>query len=69
MLIKLHSQATTTPKVRAAIRASSPKGMGALGTSEWACDQCGFVHHRDVNTARNILALGHERLAGGMPVL
>ncbi|WP_425320139.1 zinc ribbon domain-containing protein [Marivita cryptomonadis] len=43
--------------------------MGALGTRKWACDQCGFVHHRDVNAARNILALGHERLAGGMPDL
>ncbi|ENU96798.1 hypothetical protein F970_00478, partial [Acinetobacter sp. CIP 102082] len=24
---------------------------------------------RDVNSALNILALGHERLAGGIPVL
>jgi IS605 OrfB family transposase len=51
------------------IPASSPKGMGALGIREWVCDQCGSVHDRDVNAARNILALGHERLAGGMPVL
>lgn len=48
---------------------SSPKGMGDLGIREWICDQCGAIHDRDVNAARNILALGHERLAGGMPVL
>ena len=29
----------------------------------------GTVHDRDVNSALNILALGHERLAGGIPVL
>ncbi len=48
---------------------SSPKGMGNLGIREWACSDCGAVHDRDVNAARNILALGHERLAGGMPVI
>ena len=29
----------------------------------WICCHCGAVHDRDVNAARNILALGHERLA------
>lgn len=48
---------------------SSPKGRAGLGMREWTCDACGSVNDRDVNAARNILALGHERLAGGIPVL
>jgi putative transposase len=39
------------------ITASSPKGMGALGIRAWECSECGASHDRDVNAARNILAL------------
>jgi len=39
------------------ISASSPKGMGALGIRAWDCSECGASHDRDVNAARNILAL------------
>jgi transposase len=28
-----------------------------------------MVHHRDINAGKNILAAGHGRLAGGIPVL
>lgn len=47
---------------------SSPKGMDGLGIREWKCDGCGIIHDRDVNAARNILALGHGRLAGGSDI-
>ena len=50
-------------------RLSSPKGRAGLGIREWQCVECGTLHDRDVNSALNILALGHERLAVGIPVL
>ena len=50
-------------------RSSSPKGRTGLGIREWTCQGCGTTHDCGVYVAKNILALGHERLAGGIPVL
>jgi transposase len=49
-----------------------PKGIADLGIRQWTCSDCGALHDRDVNAARNLLLFaGAERrpLAGEIPVL
>jgi IS605 OrfB family transposase len=63
------SYTTQTCSCCGAIPASSPKGRAGLGIREWTCSDCGAVHDRDTNAAKNILARGHARLAAGIPAL
>lgn len=48
-----------------ALPTSRPKGIAGLSNRMWCCDDCGTVHDRDVNAARNILAIGLDSLLGG----
>ena len=59
---------TQTCSCCGAIPNSSPKGHSGLGIREWACE-CGVTHDRDINAAKNILAVGLDRLAVGIPSL
>ena len=43
----------------------TPPGPGGGGMREWACGDCGAVLDRTVNAARNVLAIGLDRLAEG----
>ena len=47
------------------ITTGSPKGRADLRTRVWECE-CGSINQRDLNSAKNILALGHKRLAVGI---
>jgi IS605 OrfB family transposase len=40
---------------------SRPNGLADLGIRQWICSDCGCVHDRDVNSARNILARSGHR--------
>lgn len=51
------------------ISQNSPKGRVGLRIREWSCVECGSVHDRDQNAAKNILARGHSRLAVGIHAL
>lgn len=48
---------------------TGPRGLSGLGMRGWTCSHCGSVHDRDINAAKNILAAGRGRLAGGIPAL
>ncbi len=47
---------------------SGPNGKSGLAIREWACNNCGAVHDRDVNAARNILRRGHSTPCKGKPL-
>ncbi len=63
ILFKVVSERNTTQTCSSCkqLPDSRPRGIAGLGIREWTCSGCGATHDRDVNAARNILALGHER--------
>ena len=40
----------------------------SLDVRQWVCPECGVRHDRDVNAAKNIVAVGHTVLASGESV-
>ncbi len=43
---------------------SGPRGLRELAVREWVCSECGSVHLRDVNAARNILHFSLSDMTG-----
>ena len=48
---------------------TGPKGVAGLRIREWTCADCKTLHHRDINAAKNILRLGRQTPAVGIPAL
>ena len=63
------NEAHTTVSCSGCGSASGPRGLEGFRVREWECVECGARHDRDVNAARNILALGRGRAppAEGIP--
>jgi IS605 OrfB family transposase len=61
------NEAFSTQTCSACNSRSGPKGIADLGIRAWTCSECGAVHDRNVNAAKNILAAGRRRLAEGIP--
>jgi putative transposase len=61
------NEAFSTQTCSACHSRSGPKGIAGLGIRVWTCGDCGTVHDRNVNAAKNILAAGRRRLAEGIP--
>ncbi|MDP3669408.1 MAG: transposase, partial [Telluria sp.] len=63
------NEAYSTQDCSACFARSGPKGLKDLGVREWACKECGCLHNRDVNAAKNILRRGRATLEVGISVL
>jgi len=69
ILYKIVDERNTTRTCHLCKSLTGPKGLDGLRMREWKCDVCGGIHQRDVNAAINILAVGHDRLEEGIPLL
>jgi putative transposase len=67
VLLKEINEAWTSQTCSVCKNRTGPKGLVELGIREWSCAECGSSHNRDINAAKNILALGLERLGVGIP--
>ncbi len=82
VVFEVVNEAYTTVTCSCCKKRTGPQGQEGLRIREWTCPECGITHDRDINAAKNILgacsrqrstscihavvALGHERLAGGI---
>lgn len=64
--VEVVNEAFTTRACSECGSLSGPQGLRELVVREWTCVECGTAHDRDVNAARNILALRCQRPSAGM---
>lgn len=53
--VEVVSEAYTTRACSSCGCLSGPSGLRQLVVREWSCSECGVLHDRDINAARNIL--------------
>jgi putative transposase len=58
----VQNEQNTTITCSSCLKKSGPSGLSGLGVREWKCEECGAIHDRDVNSAKNILRQGHLTL-------
>lgn len=58
--VEVVSEYNTTRACSGCGSLSGPQGRTGLVVRAWACEDCGAVHDRDVNAARNILRLSQQ---------
>lgn len=63
--VEVVSERYTSQACSACGSLSGPRGQDMLVVREWTCGDCGESHDRDVNAARNILALRSQRPSAG----
>jgi len=71
IVFKVVRETNTTRACSSCGSLSGPQGVNGLRVRVWECVECGVLHDRDVNAARNILSLGAGRCPQevGIPVL
>jgi len=57
-VVKVVSERNTTRACGNCGALTGPKGVGQLVVRRWVCAECGALHDRDANAARNILTAG-----------
>lgn len=64
-VVEIVNEKFTTQDCSNCGRRAGPKGLKELGVTGWTCDGCGCTHNRDVNAAKNLLALGLKGPSAG----
>ena len=62
--VEVVNEKNTTRACSSCGQHTGPSGLRQLSVREWTCG-CGVTHDRDVNAARNILALRYQRPSAG----